>query len=62
MAARDGQPTPSSEIPPEVATPLVHAMLDKQYRAILDELVGMIGSAILREAFKTTKGRAQLVE
>ncbi|MEO8723511.1 MAG: hypothetical protein ABI395_08330 [Sphingobium sp.] len=62
MAARGGQSTPSSEIPPEVATPLVHAMLDKQYRAILDEPVGMIGDITPRAASKTTKGRARLVE
>lgn len=62
MGARAGEPSPPSEITPEIATPLVHAMLDKQYGAILDEPVGMLGDVTPRNASKSAKGRAQLVE
>ncbi|MGO8388999.1 hypothetical protein ACC853_38420, partial [Rhizobium johnstonii] len=36
-AAHQGRKPSAEDIPPDVATPLVHAMLDKQYRTILDE-------------------------
>lgn len=50
------KPSPD-DIPVEVATPLVHAMLDKQYREILDEPVGIIGNIAPRAAVRTKKGR-----
>src|SRR3546814_3154380 len=34
---------PAPAIAPEVATPLIHAMLDRQYRATLDEPIGILG-------------------
>src|SRR3546814_3028286 len=46
MAARAAGLTssePAPAIAPEVATPLINAMLDRQYRATLDEPVGMLG-------------------
>jgi hypothetical protein len=36
MASRAGQEPPAAEVPPEIATAAVHALLDKQYRATLD--------------------------
>lgn len=61
MAARREQlvePTPA--VDPEVATPLVHAMLDRQYRATLDEPVGMLGDVTPRAAARTKAGRERL--
>lgn len=63
MAARAegltaSEPAPS--VPPEVAIPLVHAMLDRQYRATLDEPVGMLGDVTPRAAAKTAAGRDRL--
>jgi hypothetical protein len=52
---------PPEEIPLEVATGLVHAMLDKQYRAVLDEPVPMLGDRSPREAARTPAGREKLV-
>ena len=52
MAARREQRSePAPAVDPEIATPLVHAMLDRQYRATLDEPVGMLGDI-------TPRGRA----
>lgn len=52
---------PSDEVPLEVATELVHAMLDKQYRALLDEPVPMLGDRSPRKAASTLAGRVKLV-
>lgn len=41
--ARPGATQPDADIPPEVQAELVHAMLDRQYRALLDEPVAMPG-------------------
>ena len=41
---------PDAEIPPELQEQLVHAMLDKQYRALLDEPVPMLGNVSPRAA------------
>ena len=46
MAARmEGltTPEPAPDISREITTPLIHGMLDRQYRATLDEPVGMLG-------------------
>lgn len=45
------------EIPPEMQTKLVHDMLDKQYRALLDEPVPMLGDLSPRAAARSAKGR-----
>jgi hypothetical protein len=45
------------EIPPDVQTKLVHDMLDKQYRALLDEPVPMLGDLSPRAAARSAKGR-----
>ena len=61
MAARRETPVePAPAIPPDVATPLVHAMLDRQYRAVLDEPVGMLGDVTPRAAARTAPGRELL--
>lgn len=63
MAARREGRTASetaADIPPEVAAPLVHAVLDRKYRATLDEPVGMLGAVTLREAARTAAGRERL--
>jgi len=52
---------PPEEIPLEVATGLVHAMLDKQYRAVLDEPIPMLGDRSPRQAALTPAGREKLV-
>lgn len=52
---------PIEAIPLEVATGLVHAMLDKQYRAVLDEPVPMLGNRSPRQAARTAAGREKLV-
>lgn len=63
MAARQEGLTASESAPdidPQVATPLVHAMLDQQYRATLDEPVGMLGDITPRAATRTKAGRERL--
>lgn len=51
QAARRGKKPSADDIQPEVAVPLVHAMLDKQYRTTLDEPVGM-RAAVSRHALQ----------
>ncbi|MBS7707961.1 hypothetical protein [Chelatococcus asaccharovorans] len=60
--ARKGRTKEVDDIPLEVATPLVHAMLDKQYREILDQPVGMLGDISPRSAVGTQKGREKVAE
>lgn len=48
--------TAGSELPPEIATKVVHEFLDKQYRETLDEPVGMLGNISPRTAVKTPEG------
>ncbi|WP_454749045.1 hypothetical protein [Ciceribacter selenitireducens] len=57
-----GRRPSSGDIPLDVATPLVHAMLDKQYRATLDEPVGMLGDKSPRAAARTKAGRENVAE
>lgn len=61
--ARESSPrkAPTDEIPLGVATELVHAMLDKQYRSLLDEPVPMLGDRSPRKAASTPAGREKLV-
>ena len=60
--SRRGQNVPASDIPPEIATRIVHDMLDKQYRATLDEKVGMLGDISPRAAIRTEKGREKVAQ
>jgi len=56
---RVGKPG-SAEIPREEQTRLVHAMLDTQYRALLDEPVPMLGNISPRTAARSARGRRNL--
>src|SRR3546814_4932022 len=47
----------SSDVCSSDLTPLIHAMLDRQYRATLDEPVGMLGDITPRAAVQTAAGR-----
>jgi len=60
MAQRRNNPCPASEVPPEIQAKLVHAVLDKQYRALLDQPVGMLGDLTPRAAARTAHGREKL--
>jgi hypothetical protein len=57
-----GKEARAPKIPPEIATPIVHEMLDRQYRETLDGPVGMIGDVSPRVAVKTAKGRAKVAD
>lgn len=59
-APRPTTKRPVAEFPPEVQTELVHAMLDKQYRALLDEPVPMLGDISPRAAARSARGRRNL--
>src|SRR3546814_15274406 len=48
---------PAPAIAPAVATPLFHAMLDRQYRPTLDEPIGILGDITPRAAVQTADGR-----
>lgn len=61
-AAHQGKRPSAQDMPPEIAAPLVHAMLDKQYRATLDEPVGMLGDTSPRAAARTKAGRQKIAE
>jgi len=61
-ASRQGKQTRTSEIPLEIATPIVHEMLDRQYRDTLDGPVGMIGNISPRAAVETAKGRQRVAD
>jgi len=56
-AAHPTRKRPEAEIPPEVQEQLVHAMLDKQYRALLDEPVPMLDNVSPRAAARSARGR-----
>jgi hypothetical protein len=56
-AAPASKKQPDAEIPPELQEQLVHAMLDKQYRALLDEPIPMLGNVSPRAAARSTRGR-----
>ena len=60
MAQQRNGPRPASEVPPEIQTKLVHATLDKQYRALLEQPVPMLGNLTPRSAARTKSGREKL--
>ena len=60
MAQQRNHPRSTSEVPPEIQTKLVHAMLDKQYRALLEQPVPMLGNLTPRAAARTNSGREKL--
>ena len=57
-APRDGAPAPP--IPPEIQAELVHDMLDRQYRSLLDEPVPMLGNLTPRAAARSARGQRNL--
>src|SRR3546814_6426386 len=60
MAARAEGLTMSETAPaiaPEVATPLIQAMLDRQYRATIEEPIGILGDITPRAVVKTAAGQ-----
>jgi hypothetical protein len=58
--SREGEIGPVSDLPPEDATALVHAMLDRHYRTTLDEPVGMLGGRSPRAASVSKAGREKV--
>src|SRR4051794_23238552 len=61
MAARgDNRPSSALDLPPEEQTQVVHAMLDKHYRALLDEPIDMLGDLSPRAASRSAKGREKI--
>ena len=56
-AAPPTKKQPDAEIPPELQEQLVHATLDKHYRALLDEPVPMLGNVSPRVAARNARGR-----
>ncbi len=61
-ASRQGDETRASGIPFHIATPIVHDLLDRQYRETLDEPVGIIGNISPRAAVKTAGGRVKAAD
>lgn len=51
----------SSRLTPEEEHAIVHASLERHYRALLDEKVPMLGNKTPRQAAKTAKGRQALI-
>ncbi len=41
---------------------IVHALLDKHYRALLDEPIGMLGDVSPRAASRSAKGREKIAD
>jgi hypothetical protein len=60
MGQQRGRPQSTSEVPPEIETKLIHATLDKQYRAILEQPVPMLGNLTPRAAARTKSGREKV--
>jgi len=60
VARRDIAHRPEPAIAPEIATPLVHALLDRQYRAVLEERVPMLGDTTPRAVARTKGGRERI--
>ena len=60
MAQQQNRPRSAPEVPPEIQTKLVHTTLDKQYRALLEQPVPMLGNLTPRAAARTKSGREKL--
>lgn len=52
--------TPESSIPPELKAELIHEVLDRQYSALLDQPVPMLGGRTPRAAARSAHGRREL--
>jgi hypothetical protein len=60
LAQQQDHPRPASDIPVELRTKLVHEALDRQYRAVLDQPVPMLGDLTPRTAARTAPGREKV--
>jgi len=60
MTQQQNCPRSASEVSPEIQTKLVHASLAKQYRAMLEQPVPMLGNLTPRAAARTKSGRQKL--
>ena len=59
-APRGSTAAPAPPIAPKAQAELVHEMLDRQYRALLDEPVLMLGNLTPRAAARSARGRRAL--
>jgi hypothetical protein len=60
LAQQQDRPRPVSDIPVELQTKLVHQVLDRQYRAVLDQPVPMLGDLTPRTAARSAAGREKV--
>jgi hypothetical protein len=60
-APRPKRESSAAAIPPEVQEQLVHEVLDRHYRALLDEPVPMLGGVSPRQAARGARGREKLI-
>lgn len=59
-APRGSTAAPAPPIPPEAQAEVVHEALERQYRALLDEPVPMLGNLTPRAAARSARGRRSL--
>jgi hypothetical protein len=57
---RHSEQAPEPSIPPELQTELVHDMLDRQYKSLLNEPVPMLGNISPRAAARSARGQTKL--
>ena len=60
LGRQQDRPWPASDIPVEIQIRLVHEFLHRQYRALLDQPVPMLGDVTPRRAARTAAGREKL--
>ncbi len=62
MAERDPNgASAGGDLPPDLERQIVHELLDRQYRSVLDEPVPALGGISPRQAATTSKGRIKVV-
>jgi len=62
LEARAGSTPTKPDLPPEVAEEAIRTFLDDHYRSTLDDPLPLLGGKSPRQAAKTKKGRAQVVD
>jgi hypothetical protein len=62
LQERPDATAPEADLPPEVAEQAIHSFLDNHYRRTLDDPVPALDGKTPRQAAKTKKGRAQVIE
>ena len=61
MASRpDRRPPPADDLPPDVRAGIVREAMDRHYRAILDQPIGMLGGKTPRACARTEAGRQKV--